>query len=88
MLIPSFAVGRTQAVLVALWRLRAAGELPDVPVFLDSPMAVARDATPTSSIPTSTASKADEVEALDLDGPPRHERRGVEGAQPNASSRV
>jgi metallo-beta-lactamase family protein len=40
-LVPAFAVGRTQAVLVALWRLRQAGEIPDVPVFLDSPMAIA-----------------------------------------------
>lgn len=40
-LIPAFAVGRTQAVLIALWRLRQAGEIPDVPVFLDSPLAIA-----------------------------------------------
>jgi metallo-beta-lactamase family protein len=40
-LIPAFAVGRTQAVLVALDRLRRAGEIPPVPIFLDSPMAIA-----------------------------------------------
>lgn len=39
-LIPAFAVGRAQSVLWFLHRLRAAGQLPDVPVFLDSPMAV------------------------------------------------
>ena len=42
-LIPSFAVGRAQAVMLALARLKAAGEIPDLPVFLDSPMAI--DAT-------------------------------------------
>ncbi|HTP41747.1 MAG TPA: MBL fold metallo-hydrolase [Nitrospiria bacterium] len=38
--IPSFAVGRTQSVLYAIHRLKTAGTLPaDLPVFLDSPMA-------------------------------------------------
>ncbi len=39
MVIPAFAVGRTQALLYHLWKLQTAGELPDVPVFVDSPMA-------------------------------------------------
>ncbi|WP_428421792.1 MBL fold metallo-hydrolase RNA specificity domain-containing protein [Methylibium sp.] len=39
-LLPSFAVGRAQALLLVLQRLKAAGEIPaDLPVFLDSPMA-------------------------------------------------
>jgi metallo-beta-lactamase family protein len=39
-LMPSFAVGRAQALLLVLQRLRAAGEIPqDMPIFLDSPMA-------------------------------------------------
>lgn len=39
-LIPSFAVGRAQAVLYHLRQLKAAGSIPDgLPVFLDSPMA-------------------------------------------------
>lgn len=42
-LIPSFAVGRAQAVMLALHRLRQREEIPDLPVFLDSPMAI--DAT-------------------------------------------
>jgi metallo-beta-lactamase family protein len=42
-LIPSFAVGRAQAVLHLLAKLRTAGELPPHPIFLDSPMAI--DAT-------------------------------------------
>lgn len=39
-LLPSFAVGRAQALLLVLQRLRNAGELPlEVPIWLDSPMA-------------------------------------------------
>jgi metallo-beta-lactamase family protein len=39
-LLPSFAVGRAQALLLVLQRLKAAGEVPqDLPIFLDSPMA-------------------------------------------------
>jgi metallo-beta-lactamase family protein len=39
-LLPSFAVGRAQALLLVLQRLREAGEIPhDLPLFLDSPMA-------------------------------------------------
>ncbi len=39
-LIPSFAVGRAQALMFHLHRLKVARRIPDVPVFLDSPMAV------------------------------------------------
>jgi metallo-beta-lactamase family protein len=42
-LIPSFAVGRAQLLMYAIWRLRQRGEIPQLPVFLDSPMAT--DAT-------------------------------------------
>ncbi|MFM2053333.1 MAG: hypothetical protein RL456_1370 [Pseudomonadota bacterium] len=39
-LVPTFAVGRAQAMMVILQRLRRAGEIPpDLPIFLDSPMA-------------------------------------------------
>ncbi|HEX6370543.1 MAG TPA: MBL fold metallo-hydrolase [Longimicrobium sp.] len=38
-LIPAFAVGRAHAVLYHLYRLRQAGRIPDIPVYLDSPMA-------------------------------------------------
>ncbi len=39
-LLPSFAVGRAQALLLVLQRLKAAGEIPtELPVYLDSPMA-------------------------------------------------
>lgn len=38
-LIPSFAVGRTQEILYALNDLVESGQLPPAPVFVDSPMA-------------------------------------------------
>lgn len=37
--IPSFAVGRAQKILYYLHRLKTQGRIPDLPVFLDSPMA-------------------------------------------------
>ncbi|TCZ78018.1 MBL fold metallo-hydrolase RNA specificity domain-containing protein [Lysobacter sp. N42] len=43
MVVPTFAVGRAQELMLHLARLRARGAIPDVPVHLDSPMAV--DAT-------------------------------------------
>lgn len=38
-IIPAFAVGRTQTVVYFLHQLMSAGKLPDVPVYVDSPMA-------------------------------------------------
>lgn len=38
--IPAFAVGRAQALLLHIARLKRRREIPDVPVFLDSPMAI------------------------------------------------
>ncbi len=40
LLIPSFAVGRSQMILHLLGELRAAGEIPSLPVYMDSPMAI------------------------------------------------
>ena len=40
-LIPAFAVDRTEIVLHALHRLRSAGAIPPAPIFVDSPMALA-----------------------------------------------
>jgi Cft2 family RNA processing exonuclease len=39
-LFPSFAVGRTQTILYILQLLKERNEIPDVPVFLNSPMAI------------------------------------------------
>ena len=38
-IIPTFAVGRTQAILYYIYQLKQETSIPDVPVFLDSPMA-------------------------------------------------
>lgn len=40
LIIPSFAVGRTQDILYHLKLLRLSGEIPKLPVYIDSPMAV------------------------------------------------
>lgn len=40
-LIPAFAVDRTEVILFHLRALVTAGEIPDVPVYVDSPMALA-----------------------------------------------
>ena len=39
-LIPSFAVGRAQNLLYEIYLLKRAGRIPDLPVFIDSPMAI------------------------------------------------
>lgn len=39
-IVPAFAVGRTQSILYYLDRLKRDGRIPDLPVFLDSPMAI------------------------------------------------
>lgn len=39
LLIPAFAIGRTQEIVWQLDRLLAAGQIPHVPLYLDSPMA-------------------------------------------------
>jgi metallo-beta-lactamase family protein len=38
--IPAFAVGRAQILLYHLWKLKQAGRIGAVPIFLDSPMAI------------------------------------------------
>jgi len=40
LIVPAFAVGRTQLLLHLLNRLRAARRIPAVPIFLDSPLAI------------------------------------------------
>jgi metallo-beta-lactamase family protein len=40
LIIPAFSVGRTQTVVYFLHQLIGAGRLPDLPIFVDSPMAV------------------------------------------------
>lgn len=38
--VPAFAVGRAQALLYAIYRLKSRGDIPALPVFLNSPMAI------------------------------------------------
>lgn len=38
--IPSFAVGRTQMILFYLHRLQKLGAIPEIPIYVDSPMAI------------------------------------------------
>jgi metallo-beta-lactamase family protein len=38
--IPAFAVGRTQNILYYLYQLRLSGAIGDIPIYLDSPMAI------------------------------------------------
>ena len=40
LIIPAFAVGRTQEIVYALNQLHHAGRIPDIPVFVDSPLSV------------------------------------------------
>ena len=40
LVIPAFSVGRTQTIVYFLHQLMRAGQLPDMPIFVDSPMAV------------------------------------------------
>jgi metallo-beta-lactamase family protein len=39
-IIPAFAVGRTQEIIYFLNHLKRSGRLPDVPVFIDSPLSI------------------------------------------------
>ena len=41
LLIPAFAVGRTQQLVYALHRLHTDGAIPDLPIFVDSPLGIA-----------------------------------------------
>jgi metallo-beta-lactamase family protein len=38
--VPAFAVGRTQQLVLLLHQLANAGEIPNIPIFVDSPLAV------------------------------------------------
>lgn len=39
-LVPAFAVGRTQTLLYYLYQLRQQQKIPDLPIYMDSPMAI------------------------------------------------
>jgi metallo-beta-lactamase family protein len=39
-IIPAFSVGRTQGILYLLWKLKRSNSIPDIPIFLNSPMSL------------------------------------------------
>jgi metallo-beta-lactamase family protein len=39
-IVPSFAVGRTQQLVYSLHQMHERGDLPDIPVYVDSPLAI------------------------------------------------
>ena len=39
-IIPAFSLGRTQEIVYLLDQIEKAGNLPDIPVYVDSPLAV------------------------------------------------
>ena len=69
-LIPAFAVGRTQTVVYFLHQLMNAGRLPDLPIYVDSPMAVR--ATEVFRVAPGMLQRPD---AAPAEGPPRLIRR-------------
>lgn len=40
MVVPAFAVGRAQVLMLLIHRLKTSGRIADIPVYLDSPMAI------------------------------------------------
>jgi metallo-beta-lactamase family protein len=40
LVIPAFSVGRTQTIVYFLYQLMSAGQLPNLPIYVDSPMAL------------------------------------------------
>jgi metallo-beta-lactamase family protein len=49
-LVPSFSIGRTQELLYYLKQLEDSGRLPDIPIFVDSPMGMSATELYTNSI--------------------------------------
>lgn len=39
-IIPAFSVGRTQSIIYALYKLKKQKRIPDIPIFLNSPMSI------------------------------------------------
>ena len=82
-IIPAFAVDRTEVLLYHLRRLSDAGRLPAVPIHVDSPMALDALAVYRAAIadgaPDIRPELAGRVDLLDLPG--LHEVRDVEGSK-------
>ncbi len=78
-LIPAFALGRAQALMYALRQLQLNGKLPEVPVYLDSPLAM-----------SATEIFARHPECYDVEATARHKGDGslfaLDGFIPTRSS--
>ena len=89
-LIPAFALGRVQELVYALHALHRAGRIPDVPIYIDSPLAV--DTTTVFRMHPEVFDEreqlvADNVAMFDFSAAAVHaERGGVEGAERAARS--
>lgn len=69
-LIPAFAVDRTEVVLLYLRQLVAAGEIPDLPIYVDSPMALSALEVYRSALAEPAADIAADVARAARDGDP------------------
>jgi metallo-beta-lactamase family protein len=76
--IPSFAVDRTEVVLLHLRRLIRAGRVPPVPVYVDSPMALATLRVYQREIEAGCPEIREGITSADLDPGGLHEVRTVE----------
>jgi metallo-beta-lactamase family protein len=76
--IPSFAVDRTEVVLLHLRRLIRAGRVPAVPVYVDSPMALATLRVYQREIEARCPEIREGITSEDLDPGDLHEVRSVE----------
>ena len=83
LLIPSFAVERTQEVLTDLMMIMANGEAPSAPVFIDSPLA--RRATAIFEKHADLLANGDALKAA-LDAKEKAHEKLVEGLQAPAEA--
>jgi len=77
-LVPAFAVDRTEVVLVALAALADAGRIPRVPVYLDSPMALSALEVYRSALRAGDADVRPGLDPRLLDVPQVREARSAE----------
>jgi metallo-beta-lactamase family protein len=78
--IPAFAVDRTEVVLLALRRLMAEGAVPQVPVFVDSPMALGALATYRAAVARGDADLRPTITTDDFDPGGLREVRDATGS--------
>lgn len=86
--VPSFAVDRTEVILMALKRLMVSGAVPRVPVYVDSPMALRALSVYRSAIATAESDIRPDLTAVDVFDPGdlREARTAEESARLNQPS--